>query len=111
MREDGNEWRVALGITQDWQYQKRSDWQALCSQVAKLPSVSANMDATAFAGAVNSLLPTARPLAVTMDRMYVVNSLEDLKSLAQVPNLDPSTGHFHDHDPPGFIPSRLPPSY
>ncbi len=91
MRDGGNEWRVALGMKQDWQYQKRSDWDALCNEVAKFPTASVGMDAKAFAGAVDSLLATARPLAMTMDRMYVVNSLEDLKSLAQVPNLDPQT--------------------
>jgi hypothetical protein len=91
VRDGGEDWRSALGQSRDYGDPTRSAWESVCNEVAKLPAASQGMDAVTFSAAVDSLLSTARPLAVSMRRTFLINCLEDLKLLAQVPGLDLAT--------------------
>jgi TolA-binding protein len=91
IRDGGEEWRKALSQgPQNLYYRPNDPWKSVCDDLAQLSDRSSAMDAPAFAAEVNRQLAAARALATGMEHTPVINCLEDLALLAQVPNLDPA---------------------
>jgi TolA-binding protein len=86
-----DKWRKALGERPDYEYLSPGDqstWKTICKTLAGLPDASSKMDGPAFAAEVKGALVSARSEVQFMDQEAVINCLEDLNLLAQVPNLD-----------------------
>lgn len=82
-----NDWYKALGARPDYRPEDAS-WKTTCDVLADFPETSRKMDAASFKNEVQRQLDSARPLVQTMEQAGIINCLEDLNALAQVPNLD-----------------------
>jgi len=86
---DEENWLKALKYSDDYGYSSPNDnWGGVCKDLEKLSETSRDMDAKAFESKVTSLLQTARAMVTGMDKMPVINCLEDLKQVSLVPSLD-----------------------
>jgi len=84
-------WTKALSdfATPSNRRERRDQWDVVCGNLAKLPDQVKNLDQKAFASVINSLVETAKPSANAVERMAVMNCMDDLQQLSQIPNLDP----------------------